>query len=406
MKQESVGFKVVPDVRRVLEDGRFPLKLRVTYKGERKYYGTGYNASNTEWEVINSVNTKGSLKKVKLGIAIIETEAAECAKTIVPFSFKIFEQEHFDKKLVFENLNSVYNNYISQLRANGQLGTATSYQTAINALSSFKKKLAFEDITPTFLQNFENWMVENGKSVTSVGIYLRTLRAILNLARDNGAIKNENYPFGRRKYVIPTGKNIKKALSIDQVKQIFAYKPIEGSGTEKAKDFWVFSYLCNGINFMDVAFLRWSDVDAEKITFERAKTKRTKRANPVKIVALRNQHLNAIIEKWGRKNDKTGFVFNIISDEDSGAIARAKVQQFTKVTNKWMKRMGHELEFDIKLTTYVARHSFATILVRSGAPLAFASQSLGHSNVITTQKYFAGFDLKTQAEYTRALTAF
>jgi integrase/recombinase XerD len=71
-----------------------------------------------------------------------------------------------------------------------------------------------------------------------------------------------------------------------------------------------------------------------------------------------------------------------------------------------MKRMGEELGFKTSLTTYVARHSFATILVRSGAPLAFASQSLGHTSILTTQKYFAGFELAAQAEYTKALIDF
>ncbi len=71
-----------------------------------------------------------------------------------------------------------------------------------------------------------------------------------------------------------------------------------------------------------------------------------------------------------------------------------------------MKRMGDELGFDIKLTTYVAPHSFAAILVRSGAPMKFASQSLGHQSITTTEKYFAGFDPNAQAEYAKALTNF
>jgi len=68
-----------------------------------------------------------------------------------------------------------------------------------------------------------------------------------------------------------------------------------------------------------------------------------------------------------------------------------------------MKRMGIELGFECKLTTYVARHSFATILVRSGAPMKLASQSLGHVNLSTTERYLAGFDLEAQAEFNKAL---
>jgi site-specific recombinase XerD len=83
-----------------------------------------------------------------------------------------------------------------------------------------------------------------------------------------------------------------------------------------------------------------------------------------------------------------------------------KIQQFAKVINKWMKGIGEDLGFHLTLTTYVARYSFATILLRSGAPVVFASQSLGHSNVIATHKYFAGFDLYAQVEYPKALVNF
>lgn len=68
--------------------------------------------------------------------------------------------------------------------------------------------------------------------------------------------------------------------------------------------------------------------------------------------------------------------------------------------------MGEELGFDIKLTTYLARHSFATILVRSGAPMKLARQSLGHQSIVTTEKYFAEFDLNVHPEYAKALTNF
>lgn len=144
-------------------------------------------------------------------------------------------------------------------------------------------------------------MLALNRSISSVGFYLRPLRTIMNLAKENGIIKPEAYPFGKRKYIIPTARNIKKALSIEQIKQVFDYPTIHRSGLDKAKDFWIFSYLCNGINMSDVAHLRWNNVNAETIVFEREKTKRTKRGSPVKIVALRNDRINAIIKKWSRK---------------------------------------------------------------------------------------------------------
>jgi site-specific recombinase XerD len=288
-----------------------------------------------------------------------------------------------------------------------QIGTATSYQTSCNCLHKFRAKLLYSDIDKDFLQEFESWLIASGKSISTVGIYLRPLRAIMNFARDNGIIKQEAYPFGKRKYIIPTSRNVKKALSKEQIKKVFNYKTIPGTATDQAKDFWIFSYLCNGINMIDIARLKWKDVDSSTINFVREKPKRTTRGNPINITAVRNTHINDILVKWGKVSvSKEDYVFNIINENDSVDSARKKIQQFTKVTNKWTKRLGQELGFDKKLTSYVARHSFATILVRSGAPLAFASQSLRHTNIITTQKYFGGIDLAAQVEYTKALTDF
>jgi integrase/recombinase XerD len=407
MKHGKVNIAVVTDKRRKKNGDRLPLKLRITYKGERRYYSTGYDATDQQWNIVNSADAKGKLRDIRNNIAIIENDARKVCDDIKPFSFAEFEHEFFDQRIKYENLQSAFDAYVKELKENRQYGTAASYRTSCNVLHRFKSSLKFEDITKEFLQKFENWMIEDGYSITSVGIYIRTLRAIINLAKDNGMIKPELYPFGRRKYVIPTGKNVKRSLSKEEIKQLFNYETVEGTNMDKAKDFWIFSYLCNGINMMDIAKLKWKNVDNTTISFQRQKTIRTTRGNPINITAIRNAYINRILKKWGKEVvSKEHYIFDIISEEDSFELARKKIQQFTKVTNKWMKRMGEELGFDISLTTYVARHSFATILVRSGAPLAFASQSLGHTSVLTTQKYFAGFELAAQAEYTKALIDF
>jgi integrase/recombinase XerD len=407
MKQGKVYIAVVVDNRRKKNDESLPLKLRITYKGERRYYSVGYDVTDEEWNIVNSVNAKGKLRDIKSSVAIIENDARKVCNEITPFSFVQFEYEFFDQRIKYESLQSAFDAYVKELKENRQYGTAASYVTACNALHKFKASLKFEDITKEFLQKFENWMVANDYSITTVGIYIRTLRAIINLAKDSGMIKPELYPFGRRKYVIPTGKNVKKSLSKEEIKQVFNYETIEGTNMDKAKDFWIFSYLCNGINMMDIAKLKWKNVDNTTITFQREKTIRTTKGNPINITAIRNLHINRILAKWGKEVvSKEHYIFGIVDEDDSYELARKKIQQFTKVTNKWMKRMGEELGFEISLTTYVARHSFATILVRSGAPLAFASQSLGHTSILTTQKYFAGFELSAQAEYTKALIDF
>lgn len=172
----------------------------------RKYYATGYNSTEEEWDIINSADAKTSLRKIKQEISAIEKDAEKCCDEIAPFSFFQFEKAFFDEKVRFESLESAYNSYIAQLKNNEQFGTADSYTTSINCLKKFKKNPHFEHITKEFLQGFETWMVSAGKSITTVGIYLRPLRTIMNIAKENGIIKPEAYPFGKRKYIIPTGR--------------------------------------------------------------------------------------------------------------------------------------------------------------------------------------------------------
>ncbi|RFM30087.1 tyrosine-type recombinase/integrase [Deminuibacter soli] len=137
------------------------------------------------------------------------------------------------------------------------------------------------------------------------------------------------------------------------------------------------------------------------------KTKRQTKANPIIITVPRNAHIDRIIQKWGtRRGTLDDYIFDVVQKGDSYELMRAKIKQFTHVTNDWTKRIGQDLKFEMKLTTYVARHSFATILVQSGAPMKLASISLGHQSLTTTEKYFAGFDLGVQAEYAKALVNF
>jgi site-specific recombinase XerD len=348
--------------------------------------------TNEQWEVINSPEVKGKFQKMRIEMAEIEGKAMECVGKIIPFSFGVFEREFFREAPAEQTVKLAYESYIAELRANEQYGTAKSYQDSNNTLKRFRSgKPRFEDVTKEYLNEFEKWMVGKGRSLSTVGIYLRPLRTIFNIAIEKGIVRPEFYPFGRRKYIIPTGRNMKRALNIDQIKKIFQYKAESGSSLEKAKDFWMFSYLCNGMNIADIARLRWS-----------------KRDNPITIVVIRNAQINALIEKWGRPEAKpsNGYLFGILDVSDHGEPARLKVELFTHFINEWMKGLGKKLGFDLSLTTYVARHSFATILVRSGAPLALAKQTLGHASIATTEKYFAGFDLAAQAEYAKALVNF
>lgn len=170
-----------------------------------------------------------------------------------------------------------------------------------------------------------------------------------------------------------------------------------------ARDLWVFSYLSNGMNLADVCALRWSDLDPKtnKLNFVRKKTARSKKGNQSKIVAKLFDESWAIIERQGNtdsvsKRNPTAYVFPFFDASMSAERQKAVIHQVIKTINKWMQRIGQTLEIEGDVNTYAARHSFATILLQSDAPLAFISQSLGHTNLKTTQSYLGSFDDETK----------
>ena len=111
-------------------------------------------------------------------------------------------------------------------------------------------------------------MLAKGMSITTVGIYVQALRVIYNRAIDDGFISNDKYPFGlkvKRKYEIPTGNNIKKALEIDAIQKIIGYKPTKDKA-EFSRDIWMFCFYCNGMNIGDASILKNHAVPVAQIS--------------------------------------------------------------------------------------------------------------------------------------------
>lgn len=393
MKKNLATASVVPDKRRGKNDGCLPLKLRITFKGERKYYGTGMDATEEEWQAIQQKVAKSELKKKSLAVAEIEVNAQKCCDGIPNFSFVQFEKEFFPKKLEVTDLKTAFASYITELRNKEQIGTALNCEVACTSLHKFRNKILLEHITPEFLKAYEKWYTAGGKSITTVGIRLRALRSVVNYAIQEKLMPAENYPFGRRKYVIPTGKNIKKALKLDEIAMIYNYPAEQGSNRERCRDYWIFIYICNGLNVKDLCQLRYRNIEGDFIVFQRAKTIRTRRSSPQLISISVKDEAKRIIEKWGNQpRNPESYIFPGLSDTMTQEQQYNHVLLTCRLINDNMKNIVADLGMDKKVTTYHARHSFATILKNSGVSTEFISEALGHSSLSTTKNYLAGFE--------------
>ena len=247
---------------------------------------------------------------------------------------------------------------------------------------------------------------KQSNSVGTIGMRMRPLRAIFNIALKEGLIKPEEYPFGKGKYQIPAKRNKKKALKIEDIEKIFSYETSEFSPEDFAKDMWIMSYLCNGANIKDIANLRYKNMDSETITFVRAKTEKNKIEQEDIVVPLIDK-IKELIKKWGNKpTTPEDYIFPMLEPDLTPKQEFYKIQRYVKKVNKHMKDIGSDLGIDKKVTTYVARHSFSTVLKRAGASTELIKESLGHSSIKTTEEYLDSFELDVKKEFATKLIDF
>ncbi len=227
-------------------DNRHTVRLRVTYQRQQRYYSTKYVLTEEEFKKVMSPDSRGRNKTMRLTLNLIEKRAIEYIDRLPDFSFELFEY-YLKSPKGKPTINSVYESYIKQFKKEGRIGTAQGYQTSYNSLLKFRGKeiIYFSEIDKSFLYKFENWMLKSGKSMTTVGFYLRSLRAIFNQAISKRMISEILYPFGKNKYQIPESKNPKRAIKHHKIKELYFYPTVEMSPEDLAKDIWFFSYLCN-----------------------------------------------------------------------------------------------------------------------------------------------------------------
>jgi integrase/recombinase XerD len=394
------------DLRRQKKDGTYPVKVRVTFERKQKYYLTPFDLTKHHFDKLMFAKRLSEEEKKEKGrIVDFEVKGRDIISGLKKFDWHSFEKKFYNKR-VNNSLSGAFIDYAKTFRDSGQIGTAVAYDCARSSLDKFQPGANLADVTPEFLSKYQEWMLTNGKSVTTVSIYIRTLRALINNAITEGNFQKESYPFGRRIFDIPKERNLKKALKLSDIEMIFNYDAQGNKAREMAKDYWIFIYLCNGMNVKDLCLLKYENIKGDTIEFKRAKTSRTKRTVESIRVVL-SDTVKTLIDKWGNKSKAPDhYIFPVLKSGLTPVRVRQLVQQLTAVINAHMKIIGAELELPLNPTTYVARHSFATILKRSGVSTEYIGESLGHSDIRTTQNYLGSFEDDHKKEVVKALTAF
>jgi integrase/recombinase XerD len=403
MKKPTI--KLFHDTRRAKADDTYPVKLYVYYDKKDKFYPLHIDLTKEDYELALSDKPPKPLRNTASRILAVLADAQRVGLETYPFGFELFERELFglsgDKRDVF----AAFEQYIKELKEGDRYSYASTFEDTKSTLKSFQENIEFADITPNWLFELEKHQLAKGNKISTVGLHARNIRVIYNIAIDKNIIHRDAYPFGKRKYEIPSAKKSKRKLSKQEIEKFYAAE-VKSQQEEKARDFWFLIYLCYGINMADLLLLKRKQVGRERLSFVRKKTERSKRTEKSEINVLLNRDIIRLLQKWGKiDGNQEDYVFDVISMADDAERVRKLTLQFTKLQNKYLKRIGERLGIK-DLTTYTARHSFANMLKNSGAKTEMIGEMLGHASSRTTQIYLDDFEDEVKKEYTKGLMFF
>jgi integrase/recombinase XerD len=271
---------------------------------------------------------------------------------------------------------------------------------------SFKTNLKFKEITPLFLEQYQSWMEAKGNTLSTIGFYLRPLRNVFNTAIDNRIIHEKLYPFGRRRYIIPSGDNIKKAICTESLNKLYYHAP-SCNQEEMYRDFWFFIYFGNGMNMKDVALLKYGKINGDWIYFNRAKTERTAKGKRRIVSVYLSDDMKRIIDRWGNKDKAAdNYIFPILRNGLDQYAIRDKVQLFIKRVNFWMGVIAKSEGVEEAVLTMAGRHAFATQLRDADVNKEFIREALGQIDPESIDHYFAKFQNTSHIGYVTNLESF
>lgn len=365
--------------------------LRVTKDRKRKYVSLGISVNPEHWDFSKNQPKAECPNREYIELLIADKIKEYSAKII---ELKATNQEFTSTTLVEKvcvnrvnrkTVAEIFTSHINQLIASGRKSYALSIRQLYNSLIEFNRHLdiPFAEMDVAWLKRYEVFLREKRLAENTIGIRFRTLRSIYNVAIEENAVSAELYPFKKFKVSKLHQETAKRALSKDDVEKVLNYTS-SNRYMRFPIDLFAFTYYCGGINFVDIAHLTNANITDGRLIYKRQKTKKL-----IKI-PLQPQAL-ALIKKY--HNDDSPYLFPILSPLHKTETQQAnRIHKVISKVNKRLKEIGEALNLNVTLTTYVARHSQATVMKRAGVSTAVIREIMGHSSERVTQIYLDSFD--------------
>lgn len=388
-------IKVVLRTSKICKNGQSPLMLRFTHNRVSKFVSLGLSVAPCYWDHASETLTSNCPERAAL--------QSQIDSALVHYQKKIQRLEALDMEVDFDTLfdhtvkctpqlvDSYFERQVGIMRKAGKINTAIKYMATRASFVKFHPaRLRFEDITPKLLSDFELFLRGEGNQPNSIATKFSVLKAVYNKAVADKVFLCKESPFAVYKVGRHWTQTRKRAVHKEDIQRLMLAEipDTRSPYTDFARDIFLFSYFSAGINFKDIATLRHADMEEGRIFYRRHKTGKA-------MTCRLHPQARVIIAKYLRSDAvQDDYIFPIL-DRHVHCTEQQIHNRIHKVlvhVNKELRVWSRRLGLETPLTTYVARHTYATVLKRSGVSVALISESLGHSDLSTTQIYLDSFE--------------
>ena len=281
-----------------------------------------------------------------------------------------------DEYSLFNYMESI----IAKLKQNGKVRTSETYKSTLNSFKKFREDedIMLDCLTSEIMEAYEAWHHKRGVAPNTISFYTRILRAVYNRAVEDDIIENRN-PF--RKVYTGVDKTVKRALPLPVIKKIKALDLSLNASLDFARDMFLMSFFLRGMSFIDMAFLKKTDLKNGYVTYRRRKTGQ-------QLIIEWTKEMQMILDKY--PENESEYLLPII--RNPGTNERCTYRNVGYNINHNLKTIAGMVGVTIPLTLYVARHSWASAAKAKGIPLSVISEGMGHDSETTTQIYLASLD--------------
>ena len=394
----ATNLRLILDKRRKRKDNSYPIVLRLIHNRNSTTIQTGYNVEEKDWndegncirytcklfprKMIDSVNRMLTGKLQEANNILTKLDDHKILNNISVSEVKARVQKK-SARISFETFT---NKLIDEFRQMKRFGSVSVYQQALNFVkkNNHNKDLYFDAINYAFIKKIEVKFISEGNSINGLSFYLRTIRAIYNNAIKENIAHEESNPF--KKYQIKKEETKKRAIKKEDIVSIENLKLVEYTPIWHAKNYFLFSFYTRGINFADTAKLKLSNINDDRLVYRRSKTSGL-------FTFKINDKMHKILSFYINDKSRDDFIFPIIKRSKPEEQVKDYMNE-RKIFNDKLKEIASMVCIKVNLTSYVARHTWASLAKKMGYSTEIISEGLGHKDIKTTQIYLESFENK------------